>query len=1114
MKPNHRIIMALTMLLLLSPLTYAQTWNEQAKIVASDRQADDIFGSYNGASIYGDYAVVGAERADLPGKTNAGAAYVYKRDANCNWIQIQKLTADIPEAYDYFGFSVAIYDDFMVIGARNDDRDASNSNPLNNAGSAYIFQNIGGTWTQTQKISAADREVGAAFGHDVDITARRIIVGAWGDDQDLVNPYIINSGAAYIFEYNGFNWTQTQKLVASDRGQHDWFGGTVAISGNYAVVGAHLEDHDATGGATLNNSGSAYVFENPGTGWTQVNKLVSTDRGANEFFGCSVDIDGNFVIVGAYSDHQDENGGSPLVAAGSAFIFKRDNGTGTWPVDDKIDASDRATADRFGYAVSISKGTAAVGAWFEAHDPNGGNTQNYAGSAYIYEYNTAGWNQTQKVVASDRSTDDRFGSSVSLFYDRLLVGAFQEDEDVNGGTTLTNSGSAYVFELNSPADQPTVTASTTSFCPGSPVTLSISSGNLNDASLWQWHIGSCTGPVVGTGNSIVVSPTSTVTYYVNGVGGCVPPGLCGSITLTPNSSSSWHQTTANTIAGDITNDVITDNAGNVYVTGTFNNQTTLVGGGNPDITINTGVGNQLASYVAKYNPCGDLLWEAHTFGCKDNEGRSIILDEQNGIVYTTGNFVSNLRFVTSTACGSTPTTIYASGGPTGYVAAFKMANGCEISLDPVNQNNFTSCEAITINEDNGHIFVGGNTSPNFNNTPHTSFVHKYIPSSTGIGPVVADITSFAGNYNNQINDMDFDEQNYLLWIIGDFEKKVEFFPGSGIIDVANPFTVNQDAFLLGYKDTPGGFLTYTNRRGNTEGFMSGEGIAVDPQTGNPYWTGTYRESVAPPFQFGGINALPAFSTNTAYMIGYDLNSGNGWSRYGVVPFSHAEGKSVAFRDDYIYYVGNFMRGDINLQNIGTYPYVAASPFLANNHVFIAAYKTNGAGVWANVTTDPGANTAVHQAESITTDANGHVFAVGEYIKQMDYFSTPGSPQLVYSGNGYNGFILRGETTNGDLFVTPPSDEPQTATSDSPMQGISGTVVPNPTHGPVVYTIDNFDQFNTYTITVFDLLGQVIFELTADRATVNFDLSDQPEGVYLLKLSGGSETSFAKIVKTN
>ena len=320
--------------------------------------------------------------------------------------------------------------------------------------SAYIFERDGsGNWSQTQKLVASDRAAADYFGCSVAISGSYAIVGADGESEDTATPpgnTKSRAGSAYVFERNTTtgNWSQQQKLVAADRAVGDLFGCSVAISGNYAIVGAYFEDEDASGANFQSQAGSAYIFERDGLGnWTQAQKLTASDRAEEDYFGYSVAISGNYAIVGAYWEDEDASGANTQSDAGSAYVFER-AATGNWTQSQKLTASDRAADDEFGYSVSISGDYAIVGAWQENEDASGANTQTWAGSAYIFERAATGnWTQAQKLTASDRAAGDWFGRSVSISGDYAIVGANREDEDASGANTQFDAGFAYIFSL-------------------------------------------------------------------------------------------------------------------------------------------------------------------------------------------------------------------------------------------------------------------------------------------------------------------------------------------------------------------------------------------------------------------------------------------------------------------------------------------------------------------------------------------------------------------------------------------------------------------------------------------------------------------------------------------
>lgn len=428
----------------------AQNWNQIIKSCASDRAADDNFG-YS-VAIDGNYAVIGAywESHDASGAnmlSKAGSAYIFEFNGT-TWTQVQKIVAPDRNVEDLFGATVAISGNYIVVGAYQEDENASGGATVSNSGSAYIFKNNSGTWAFQQKIVASDRFTDDFFGQSVTIDGQYIIVGAWSEDENAAGgATIAQAGSAYIFKNTADVWAQTQKIVASDRAAADYFGWSVALSGNYAVIGAYTEDENAGGSGSMSEAGSAYIFLNTAGTFAQVQKIVPSDRAASDYFGYSVDIDGDYLIAGAYKEDEDASGGTSLLDPGSAYIFK--NNAGTWTQLNKLVNSDRQNYDQFGLSVSISGSFAVVGANGEDHDVAGANYMSTAGSAYIFKNNADVWSQAQKICASDRMSADNFGFSVGISGNHAIVGANTEDQDANGLNNASAAGSVYFFR-NSP----------------------------------------------------------------------------------------------------------------------------------------------------------------------------------------------------------------------------------------------------------------------------------------------------------------------------------------------------------------------------------------------------------------------------------------------------------------------------------------------------------------------------------------------------------------------------------------------------------------------------------------------------------------------------------------
>ncbi|RYY66028.1 MAG: hypothetical protein EOO13_16395 [Chitinophagaceae bacterium] len=311
---------------------------------------------------------------------------------------------------DYFGGSVSISGDFAIVGAYDD-----NVNGRPNQGSAYIFVRSGGTWVEKQKLLATDGEANDNFGRSVFISGDIAIVGASSDD---VNGNI-DQGSAYIFIRSGTTWTQQQKLVATSGTAYDYFGNSVGLSGNYAIVGA---SNDFVNGTSAR--GSAYIFYRSGNTWTQQQKLLASDGTSGDWFGESVSISGDYAIMGA------PGGGN--IGQGAAYIFNRSGSI--WTQQQKLVSSTGLNGDRFGKSVSIWGDYIIIGA-------PGHNLER--GVAHIYVQSGITWIQQQKIQPSSLEGSEFFGFSVCISGDNVVIHA---EGDVVGG--ISGKSLAYIFQRN------------------------------------------------------------------------------------------------------------------------------------------------------------------------------------------------------------------------------------------------------------------------------------------------------------------------------------------------------------------------------------------------------------------------------------------------------------------------------------------------------------------------------------------------------------------------------------------------------------------------------------------------------------------------------------------
>jgi hypothetical protein len=317
--------LGLIALVIVALTSNAQNWNEITKIVASDRADTDYFGRE--VAISGDYAIIGSpfKDDDKIGK-NTGAVYIFKSVSD-EWVEIQKLVASDRAIDDNFGISVAIKGDYAFVGASQEDEDANGSNRQSNAGSVYVFKNIDGTWVEMQKLVASDRSAGDYFGVSIALNNQFAIIGAYREDHDaLGGNSLTESGSAYVFENVNGSWIEVQKLVASDRGKEDWFGTNISMSDEYVIISAYHEDEDEDGANTLDLAGSAYIFKYSNGTFAQEAKLVASDREEGDYFGFAVSISGDYAIVSAYREDEDVNGQNTMSSAGSVYVFKNTNG--------------------------------------------------------------------------------------------------------------------------------------------------------------------------------------------------------------------------------------------------------------------------------------------------------------------------------------------------------------------------------------------------------------------------------------------------------------------------------------------------------------------------------------------------------------------------------------------------------------------------------------------------------------------------------------------------------------------------------------------------------------------------------------------------------------------
>lgn len=364
---------------------------------ASDGASSDFFGS--NVSISGDYAVVGAPNADVDGDLNRGAAYVFIRNGSV-WSQQAKLVATNGEPGDGFGSGVGISGSYIIIGAHLDDGVALSQ------GSAYIFVRSGSVWLEQDQIFGSAVSGGDRFGYSVAISGNYAVVGVPFDDVNGNS----EQGSAYFFVRSGNDWIETEQVIGPLTDPGSWFGFSVAMQGDNAIIGA---PHDDVGGN--NGQGSAHVFVRLGSDWSHQGTLSEFNGAANDTFGESVAIYGDWAAVGApaYGNAVDED-------KGAVFIFRRTAGiwnSGSLLFLPALGITSNPN-DRFGGSVCLTADMLVIGA--AGVDISPFETQ---GTCYLFRRDNNLWRFVRTIVDANGAGNDQMGSAVGIDGFNCILGA-------------------------------------------------------------------------------------------------------------------------------------------------------------------------------------------------------------------------------------------------------------------------------------------------------------------------------------------------------------------------------------------------------------------------------------------------------------------------------------------------------------------------------------------------------------------------------------------------------------------------------------------------------------------------------------------------------------------
>jgi hypothetical protein len=475
-------------------------------VKASNTEEYDGFGISAALSGDGNTLAVGApgEASNATGiggnpadnsASGSGAVYVFVRGGVGGWSQQAYVKASNTETDDWFGDSVALSGDgnTLAVGASHEDSNATGiggnqaDNSAELSGAVYVFvRNGAGAWSQQAYIKASNTAAYDVFSHTLALSedGDTLAVSAYAEDGNATgiggnqaDNSAEFSGAVYVFVRNGAGaWSQQAYIKASNTAAYDYFGDSVALSGdgNTLAVGSN-DDSNATGigGNQADNStsgsGAVYVFVRNGAGvWSQQAYVKASNTGEGDDFGGSVALsgDGNTLAVGASQEDSDATGiggnqaDNTADTSGAVYLFVRD-GAGAWSQQAYVKASNADAGDWFGYKVALSGdgNTLAVGAHYEDSDATGiggnqtDNSASSSGAVYVFVRDGIGaWSQQAYVKASNTGMGDNFCWTVALSGDgnTLAVGA-GEDSGATGiggnqaDDSAYNAGAVYLY---------------------------------------------------------------------------------------------------------------------------------------------------------------------------------------------------------------------------------------------------------------------------------------------------------------------------------------------------------------------------------------------------------------------------------------------------------------------------------------------------------------------------------------------------------------------------------------------------------------------------------------------------------------------------------------------
>ena len=411
-------------------------WSQQAYIKASNAEENDLFGVSIALSGDGDTLAVGAfvEGSTATGiagdqtlndAPSSGAVYVFVR-TDSEWSQQAYVKASNTSSFDEFGTSVTLSadGDTLAVGAPGEDSAATGidgiegDNSAFSSGAVYVFVRASDEWSQQAYVKPSNTGEGDKFGGKVEVSADggTLAVSAWSEDSaatgidgDQDDNAALDSGAVYMFTRVDDEWSQQAYIKASNTGESDSFGFSIALSdaGDTLAVGAFREGSAATGigGDHADNAapaaGAVYIFVYTNNAWSQQAYVKASNTEQFDKFGTSVALSGDGDTLAVAAPGEDsaaigidgDQGDDGAVDSGAVYVFVRVSNA--WSQGAYVKASNTGEGDQFGFEVAMSSdsNTLAVGAYWEdsaavgvggTQDQQADDDADYAGAVFSY----------------------------------------------------------------------------------------------------------------------------------------------------------------------------------------------------------------------------------------------------------------------------------------------------------------------------------------------------------------------------------------------------------------------------------------------------------------------------------------------------------------------------------------------------------------------------------------------------------------------------------------------------------------------------------------------------------------------------------------------------------